>query len=1611
MANSEAGTNSDVARQSGGEYQVFLSFRGPDTRNEFTDFLYHGLEDVGVRVFRDEDELRVGEVIGENILRAIDNSIIYIPIFSPTYASSKWCLRELVHIRHNLSRPEGQKSIFPIFFHVEPDDIKLKTQRYIEDFLRHEKESPKEVEAWREALVKVDEIKGWKVKKDQSQASIVKLVVEKVLGELRIKQKSVPEHLIGLDDQVEDLTELLDVNQLDVRLIGIYGMGGMGKTTIAKVVFNKLCSYFGKCCSFLEDVRERSTKESIVQLQKKLLSDIVGSGSVEKVEDSEQGMRTIGEALCNKKVLVVLDDVDNKEHIKKLIGNSNLHLGSRIIITTRDTSILKVGGFKGEIQEYEMIKMDDALALQLFCWHAFGRDFPLDDYRGLSSKIVSLMGGLPLAIEVVGSLLKGKDEDFWKETLERLSEEPEEKILEKLKISFDDLEDGQKQIFLDIACFLFNEKKTDATYMWADSKFYPKRGIEVLTKRCLIKVLDNGRFWMHNQLIDLGRHIVRQESPFNPGKRSRLWVAEEALEIIRTKKWKDKVQAIKIDGVNESIEITNEEFERLQNLRLLNLGNGTYAADFAKCCSKLRWISWHSPNWDLMGDNVYSNHLVVFKLHDTGFMDNAKAWDMIKRARNLKVLSLTQCGGITKIPNFSKSSGLERLTLEHCDKLKRIESFVGDIKSLIELEIEWCEGLTDLPEEVGALVKLKRLSLRGCSRLRELPCSLGNLTSLIELDLSKTGIAKLPNSMKGLLKLESFLLTDTAMMGFPKFIEKLRSLRVLGLPKNGSYSPRRHVWQLPSGINMSEILEELDLSGPDEMTDEIPVGIGDLSSFKILNLNSTQICEIPRNIDMLHHLQTLNLRNCHDIQGSSELPTRTINILHQHAASPPELVSLSRLDLKTLVQLPCSLLRLELLCSSFRWAELLPSSLILRNLMTLEFYYVEVEDIPLDRLPGLESLTIDGCELLQQLTISSENLRQAHVSSCPDLVDISISFSESLESFFGFGCASLETMNWLDCMRNLEKLEIQQCAELTDVCGLEHLVALKSLKVRACTSLRRCINPSCTNIPDDCLVEIQGCGDFFKDSTPSGPPGMPLLRYILEILLDTSNKDELSCVSHFPNMANQAPVDEDGSFGVTGNVNNPLKRRRKDEEDKEGDGGGGGGERASWGDGNCGSGGSVGENLTSLVLPDEEEKHKGENFFIESLQGKASLESNSHQGVRAKGDYYCHIQALYDDANEIEMSKNKRVSQSGATTTVAAAAAEGESHALLPSVGQQGRLWVKDRPKELWERCNSPEFPEKEFWRNFRMSKATFDFICNELDAAVTENSMLREAIPVRQRVAVCVWRLATGEPLHLVSNKFGLGMSTCHKLIREVCSAIRKVLMPKFLQWPDEHRLAAIKDEFEAASGIPLVCGAMYTTHVPIIAPKISVASYLNRQHTERNKKTTYSITVQGVVDPRGVFLDVCIGWPGSMTDDQVLEKSALYQRAGRGLLKDVWVVGNPGHPLMDWVLVPYTHQNITWTQHGFNQKLAEVQGVAREAFARLKGRWACLQKPTEVKLQDLPVVLGACCVLHNICEARNEAMDSALRFEIFDDEMVPKNPIRSANAAHARDQIAYNL
>ncbi len=144
---------------------MFLSFSGEDTRKTFTDFLYHYLDNAGVRIFRDNEGLHVGEEIRPALLKAINESKVSIPIFSRNYASSKWCLLELVEMVkcHKTKR----QLIFPIFYNVKPSDVRHQTGSYEEAFRQHQNHFGEQiVQEWKEALRVVGKMKGWELEKE-----------------------------------------------------------------------------------------------------------------------------------------------------------------------------------------------------------------------------------------------------------------------------------------------------------------------------------------------------------------------------------------------------------------------------------------------------------------------------------------------------------------------------------------------------------------------------------------------------------------------------------------------------------------------------------------------------------------------------------------------------------------------------------------------------------------------------------------------------------------------------------------------------------------------------------------------------------------------------------------------------------------------------------------------------------------------------------------------------------------------------------------------------------------------------------------------------------------------------------------------------------------------------------------------------------------------------------------------------------------------------------------------------------------------------------------------------------------------------------------------------
>ena len=320
-----------------------------------------------------------------------------------------------------------------------------------------------------------------------------------------------------MESQVEKLKSHLPIESNDVRIIGIWGAGGMGKTTLARAVYRMVSNKF-EACYFIANVREESKKCGVCKLQKILLKKLLMLKNL-NVQDVDDGVRMIKNRLHNKKILLVLDDVNELDQLKKLAGDHCwFGSGSRIMITTRDRHLL-VYHEGTEIYEAEVLNHDEAL--KLVSLRAFHMDHPTEDYGKLSQAFVDYCKGLPMALEILGSFLFKRSIDDWESELNRLIEFCDRGILNVLQISFYGLRQTEKEIFLNIACF-FNHKNGDDVIKILDHlRLHARIGLSVLIDKSLIKLHEN-QLWMHDLLQEMGRAIVCQECK-DPEERSRLW--------------------------------------------------------------------------------------------------------------------------------------------------------------------------------------------------------------------------------------------------------------------------------------------------------------------------------------------------------------------------------------------------------------------------------------------------------------------------------------------------------------------------------------------------------------------------------------------------------------------------------------------------------------------------------------------------------------------------------------------------------------------------------------------------------------------------------------------------------------------------------------------------------------------------------------------------------------------------------------------------------------------------------------------------------------------------------------------------------------------------------
>nr|XP_023892332.1 TMV resistance protein N-like [Quercus suber] len=686
----------------------------------------------------------------------------------------------------------------------------------------------------------------------ESETQFIEKIIKKISSTTSNRtQLFVDKYEVGIDSCVEEIELLLDTKSNGVRMLGIYGLGGVGKTIIAKAVYNKIFDRFDRSC-FLEDVREKSQiNNGIIQLQETLLSKILQDPYL-KVDSVPQGTELIMDRFCHTRLLLILDDVDKSNQIDKFLGSYDwFSSGSRIIITTRDKQVLTTLGKDRLV--YEIKELDQREAYELFSLHAFQMNKPGEEYLEVAKQIIHYANGLPLALKVIGSDLCGTSIHEWKDALEKHKQIPHQDIQERLKISYDGLEKTEKDIFLHVACVFKGFKKNFVTDVLETCNLCPRYGIRKLINKCLVTVDQYGILLMHDLLQQMGREIVQQESE-NPENRSRIWCYEDAYEVLTGNMGTGKIQAMILCSP-EPVTMKLQEFPKLcaPNLETLDLSSCGELVTVHELCA---------PNLvELILECCYK----LVTVHESvGSLDRLQFWH------------LRNCVSLQNLPNNLRLKSLESFDLYGCSKIEKFPNILHqEMKRLKRLFLSR-SGIREVPSSIGYLTQLTGLWLGGCHNLRDLPDSIYKLQMLEDFSFGGAKLRPPCNSFDGLSEYGFLRLWELGFSGY------------CGIELEFLMKP-----------NYFPVLSRLGLSGTDIVS--IPESLNRFTTLETLHIDNCQqlrqIFGLPPFIKILlaSHCRSL------DAQSSSRLLNQIEEIICEGERSdifvdPPTLLSLDDIN-------------------------------------------------------------------------------------------------------------------------------------------------------------------------------------------------------------------------------------------------------------------------------------------------------------------------------------------------------------------------------------------------------------------------------------------------------------------------------------------------------------------------------------------------------------------------------------------------------------------------------------------------------------------------------------------------------------------------------------------
>jgi hypothetical protein len=699
-------------------------------------------------------------------------------------------------------------------------------------------------------------------------------------------------NIVGMKAHMEGLNHLLDQESNEVLLVGIWGMGGIGKTSIVKCLYDQLSPKFPAHC-FIENIKSvsKDNGHDLKHLQKELLSSILCDDI--RLWSVEAGCQEIKKRLGNQKVFLVLDGVDKVAQVHALAKEKNwFGPGSRIIITTRDMGLLNTCGVE---VVYEVKCLDDKDALQMFKQIAFeGGLPPCEGFDQLSIRASKLAHGLPSAIQAYALFLRGRtaSPEEWEEALGALESSLDENIMEILKISYEGLPKPHQNVFLHVVCLFNGDTLQRITSLLHGPIPQSSLWIRVLAEKSLIKISTNGSVIMHKLVEQMGREIIRDDMSL---ARKFLRDPMEIRVALAFRDGGEQTECMCLHTCDMTCVLSMEAsvVGRMHNLKFLKVykhvdyreSNLQLIPDQPFLPRSLRLFHWDAFPLRALPSGSDPCFLVELNLRHS---DLETLWSGTPMLKSLKRLDVTGSKHLKQLPDLSSITSLEELLLEQCTRLEGIPECIGKRSTLKKLKLSYRGGRR------SALRFFLRKSTRQQHIGLEFPDAKVKMDALINISIGGDITFEFRSKFRGYAEYVSFnseqqipIISAMSLQQAPWVISecnRFNSLRIMRFShkENGeSFSfdvfpdfpdlkelklVNLNIRKIPSGICHLDLLEKLDLSGND--FENLPEAMSSLSRLKTLWLqNCFKLQELPK----LTQVQTLTLTNCRNLRSLAKL--------------------------------------------------------------------------------------------------------------------------------------------------------------------------------------------------------------------------------------------------------------------------------------------------------------------------------------------------------------------------------------------------------------------------------------------------------------------------------------------------------------------------------------------------------------------------------------------------------------------------------------------------------------------------------------------------------------------------------------------------------------------